>query len=210
MGEAVSHTALVKFAPVYTLERHNNSAWNRPGRALYTSNALRFKPGLIEVPLLINHQDDHRIGTVTRIFTMDWTDGPWWVALATIDGTPPAWMRRYDTKCSFRIATYARGSFTDAELVRGALVSEVSVLSPGTEPAEPLAQVLSVRPTEMKPAISRAVASAVRNVDPSVRHAQEDAARRGVLYRPAIGQVPASGDAQASRGHRHIRTAYRS
>lgn len=120
----MSHTTLVKFAPIDTLERHNDPRWNKAGRALYTSNALRFRPGITEVPLLVDHHDDRRIGTVTQIFRMDWTDGPWWAALATIDGTPPPWMRRYHTKCSFGLATTSRGSFTDAELVMAALVSD--------------------------------------------------------------------------------------
>ena len=182
----MTHTTLVKFAPIYSLERRNDPKWNREGRALYASNALRFKPGLSEVPLLIDHQDDRRIGTVSKIFTMDWTDGPWWAALATIDNEPPAWMRRYETKCSFRIATYARGSFTDAELVRGALVSEVSVLSPGTQPAEPLAQVLSVRRSE---APKPTVRTHAPYVDPAQRAAQDAARARGSIIRWNTGKV---------------------
>ena len=45
----MSHTTLIKFAPIYSLERHNDPKWNRPGRALYASNALRFAPGKTEV-----------------------------------------------------------------------------------------------------------------------------------------------------------------
>jgi hypothetical protein len=36
------HTALIKVAPIRTLERHNDPDWNRPGRTLYGSHALRF------------------------------------------------------------------------------------------------------------------------------------------------------------------------
>jgi hypothetical protein len=64
----VSHSALIKFAPLHTLERHNAPRWNRPDRYLFEAGSLQFAPGISEVPLLINHDDARRIGTVHELF----------------------------------------------------------------------------------------------------------------------------------------------
>jgi hypothetical protein len=70
----MSHTALVKFAPIFTLERFDDHAWNRPGRTLYERGAFQFLPGKTTVPLLVDHEDSREIGTVHELFRMDWID----------------------------------------------------------------------------------------------------------------------------------------
>jgi len=153
----VSHTALIKFAPVTTLFRHNSQTWNRPGRTLYEPGSLKFAPGRDSVPLLVNHDDDREVGVVDELFQVDWTDGPWICARATVTD-PPAWLKQ-GVRASFRVSTYQRRGpdFGPAERVVGAIVGEVSVLSPGVDPAEPLAEVLMFREAEAKP--SRSVAA---------------------------------------------------
>ena len=85
------------------------------------------------------------------LYRMEWTDGPWMIASATIPD-PPSWLRKHDTKASFSYSPYARSSFTDCEHITAGHINEVTILSPGREPFEPLARVLSVRPkTRFKP-----------------------------------------------------------
>lgn len=151
----MSHTATIRFAPVHTFERHNDPRWNRPGRCLYTSGSLKFMPGVSEVPLLVDHKKDRQVGTVDMIWKGEWVDGPWYFARAAID-KPPAWLRKCDTKASFGLLPYERRTYTEGELLAGALVTEISILSPGTLPAEPLACVERLARTEApKPAAAR-------------------------------------------------------
>ena len=120
------------FPPIFTIERYDDPKWNRAGRTLYEHGALRFPPGLSTVPLLIDHDDDREVGVVHSLFQGGWIDGPWLHARATVTD-PPAWLRKHDTKCSFGFTTYKRRSFTEAETISGALVNEVSILSPSVE-----------------------------------------------------------------------------
>jgi hypothetical protein len=57
---AATHTALIMIAPLHTLERHNDPAWNRPDRMLYEAGSLMFMPGVSEVPLLVDHNHQAR------------------------------------------------------------------------------------------------------------------------------------------------------
>ena len=149
----MSHTALIKFAPVLTAERWGNPEWTRPGRTFYWGGSLKLIPGT-PTPLIVDHDMDRRIGFVRELFTMPWTDGPWIVARAEITD-PPAWLRTYETKASFgRWDVHATRHEDGWERVTSALVKEVSLLSPGVEPSEPRACVLSFRPT-VEPTASR-------------------------------------------------------
>ena len=60
----MTYTAVIRVAPIQTLERRNDPAWTRPGRRLYDSNARRFLPIHTTVPLLVDHDDEREIGYV--------------------------------------------------------------------------------------------------------------------------------------------------
>jgi hypothetical protein len=96
----------VKFAPVFTLERFNDPRWNRTGRTLYESGAFEFPPNKDTIPLLIDHEDDREIGTVHSLFKMDWIDGPWICARATVTD-PPEWLKRGRVRAI--VSTASRG-----------------------------------------------------------------------------------------------------
>lgn len=140
---------VIKLAPLYTLERHNDPRWNQAGRVLYEPGALRFPPGRSTVPLVVDHDEERQVGVVDSLFRGEWTDGPWLFASATVTD-PPGWLRKHDTKASLGFHPFGRRSYTEAETVSGALVREVSLLSPSALPAEPLARVERV--WELEPA----------------------------------------------------------
>jgi hypothetical protein len=147
----MSHTALIKFAPIFTIERFDDPAWNRPGRLMYEARALRFLPGEESVPLVVDHEESSVVGTVhAPMFKMDWIDGPWICARATVN-TPPSWLER-GTRASFDFRAPDRRKInihgTCAEVIAWAVVREVSVLSAAKKPVEPLAEVLSYSPSE--------------------------------------------------------------
>jgi hypothetical protein len=158
----MTYEACIRFAPYFTIERLEAGPKN--GRTLYDKGGLRFLPGVETVPLLVDHDEDLEVGFVDKLWHWDDIDGPWCVARATVT-KPPAWLTR-GTKASFAFskmwtasredrAVYERivrryredAPPMDWKYVHKGLVSEVSILSPGTKPAEPLAQVLLVERT---------------------------------------------------------------
>jgi hypothetical protein len=146
----MTHTALVKFAPIFTLERFDDPAWTRPGRKMYYPGALQFLPGRTSVPLLADHDEDHEVGTVDKLFQMDWTDGPWICASATVPDDAASWLKRgagasFGSKVYDRREVSIRG--TTAAVIAHAFVEEVSVLI-AKKPGEPRAAVLSVQRQE--------------------------------------------------------------
>lgn len=75
-GCVVTHKALVKIAPIFAKERFDNPAWRRPGRSMYYPGSLKFLPGVEEVPLIVDHDDSRKIGTVHQLLAVDWIDAP--------------------------------------------------------------------------------------------------------------------------------------
>lgn len=139
----MTHTACIAFAPVFTVKRFEDPAW-KPERILYESGALRFLPSRESVPLVVDHDDSQEIGVVHALYTLDFYDEPWICAKATIRDKP-SWLKR-DTPASFGFKPlYTRDvniRGLRADVVGGAIVEEVSVLSPTAKPAEPLARVV--------------------------------------------------------------------
>jgi hypothetical protein len=80
----MTYEALLKVAPILTLERYNDPRWNRPGRSMYEPGSLRFAPAVSSVPLLVDHRDDREVGVVHELFRAEWVDGPWVCARATV------------------------------------------------------------------------------------------------------------------------------
>lgn len=83
---------------------------------------------------------------------MEDTTGPWLVARAVVTD-PPSWLAR-STPASLSQKILERSSFY-AGLIRHALLDEVSLLSPGVKPAEPLAKVVLLERAE-KPSVPAA------------------------------------------------------
>ncbi len=191
----MSHKACIRFAPVLTLDRLNDGV--RPGRKLYERGGLRFLPGRSQVPLLVNHDDDREIGFVHDLAVWEDTDGPWFVARATVTD-PPAWLKR-GVKASFGFSPLGRSEtmreLHGVDVVRRGLVNEVSVLV-GEQPAEPLAQVLLVErslPAAVVPSDRAAAGEVIHDWtgqhSPEASVWAEDARKRGNLVRFGTGQV---------------------
>jgi hypothetical protein len=119
---------------------------------MYEPGALKFLPGRDSIPLLVSHDADREIGRLNMLYRMDWTDGPWFVAAGTVTTDPPPWLK-HGTRASFGFGSlHCRDVVIRerrAEVVARGILNEVSVLEPGTTPAEPLAEVLRFRPTDV-------------------------------------------------------------
>jgi hypothetical protein len=153
----MTHTALLKVAPIHTLKRHNDPTWNREGRTLYSSNSLRFLPYLQTVPLLVDHDEDQEIGYIHDIIRLSEADGPWLLGRAVITAAP-SWLKSGTpaSLCS-KILDHSRfheplaPSLRAHDLVYSAIVTEMSILSPGVKPAEPLAKVVLLQRSTATP-----------------------------------------------------------
>jgi hypothetical protein len=185
----------VQFAPLATLERMNDPTWNRAGRTLYDSGSLSFLPNKTGVPLLVDHEKSRHVGIVNRLYRSEEPSGPWLCATARVT-SPPSWLTR-DTPASFAFLPVQESSFTqpgDADHIRKGWIKEVSILSPGTNPAEPHAKVTVLLPAEQpkpatstpaKPVVTNAPARAATAAPPTIhgtprtqRHAIETAELR--------------------------------
>jgi hypothetical protein len=171
-------TVLVRFAPVFTVERFNDPAWNREGRRLYYREALTLLPGCSSTPLLIDHDPERVIGTVHALSVIDSEGGPWVVARATVNDPAPSWLKK-GTAASHGWATAHRadlGPEAHAEILGRGIVREVSVLSPGVKPYEPDARVLIMREAGPPAAVpDRSTAGVIHG--------------GGLIQRPALGRV---------------------
>jgi phage head maturation protease len=128
-----------KVAPVYSPELVLDDTLRRKERTLYQAGAFRQQRDL---PLLIDHDDAQRVGTVREILEHRDTDGLWHAVIADVDD-PPAWLKR-GTPVSIGFAKLSRTEANGCERILDALLTEVSILSPATRPAEPNARVLSL------------------------------------------------------------------
>jgi hypothetical protein len=139
----VSHTCLIRFAPQTCIERYNDPRWQRP-RGMYDPGSLKMLPSQSSIPLVIDHDVNRVVGSVRSFSRMDDVDGPWYVAHATVDRCP-AWLRNRDTKASFEHKNlFVNEDVFGCKVVRDAIVTEVSILSPDRRPKEPGARVIGL------------------------------------------------------------------
>jgi hypothetical protein len=151
----MTYTALIKFAPLTTLERVNDPRWARPGRTMYDPGSLTFSPGKSSAPLLVDHCDTREVGVVRELTRFEDTDGPWLAVVATVTDRPEWLKRGVRASFSYQPARTSHDVF-GCEILRRGLITEVSVPSPDREPVEPLAQVLTFHPIEKpKPTVTR-------------------------------------------------------
>lgn len=185
-------TALIRFGRIF--DAHDEIPDDDEDRFLYGRGAFIANPD--GVKLLVDHDPGRELGRVQDIFPMDDITGgrrASWHA-ARVWGELPAWVRP-GTKVSVGFLTLpkARIRSGSVELVRAAVVNEISILSHAKQPADPFAEVIRVvrGAPEISPREQVAAERERRRAEDEVamRAWQEDAAKRGYLCRPAIGQV---------------------
>jgi len=146
----MSRTVVVLLGPTSSIGNLVDPVLRREPRTFY--GKLRLLDYLGPVDVLANHNHDHVVGCVSRVFKLaDWPVGnsrtDWWAAELSLDGAD--WAKR-GTACS--IAAWPLGTESDygegVEVIHDAIVHEVSLVAPPHRPAEPFARVLSVRNEE--------------------------------------------------------------
>ena len=140
----MSHTALIKFAPLVSAEALLDPGSVRAGRQLYDHGAFRLlRPDL---PILVDHDDSRQVGIVREVAEIADTDGDWLAALATFTD-PPGWVTR-GTPVSFGYHTFRRQQIGDWSRINSGLLTEISVLSQTMKPADTRARVLTFGPAD--------------------------------------------------------------
>jgi hypothetical protein len=128
-----------KIAQLYDSELVLDPRLRRQERVLFQPGSLRTHG---DVPLLIDHDPQQRVGTLRQLVEFPDTDGRWVAAIADVDD-PPAWLKR-NTAVSIAYANLSETQANGCQRVLDALLAEVSILSPARKPAEPNARVLSL------------------------------------------------------------------
>jgi hypothetical protein len=102
---------------------------------MYDPGSLKMLPSQSSIPLVIDHDVNRVVGSVRSFSRMVDVDGPWYVAHATVDRCP-AWLRNRDTKASFEHKNlFVNEDVFGCKVVRDAIVTEVSILSPDRRPS---------------------------------------------------------------------------
>lgn len=137
-------SAILRAAPIATFEEFSQPDTVRH-HEMYDRGALKPLPGreLSEIPVLVDHiKDATPIGRVTGIRTDDcWTGGTWlWVHVEITN--PPTWLGKGSGVSIGRSAYSTRTPWGAGwDLIQKAILTEVSILSPGVKPAHPRARV---------------------------------------------------------------------
>jgi hypothetical protein len=138
VGATVTYDACITIGPLF-----DGALENRPGRCVYQRGGLKLLREV--VPVLVDHDDSRPVGLVRELWEFQDVDGPWLVAHAEISD-PPAWLKT-GTKASVAFSNLHDQHVNEWRRILRGLVTEVSILSPGVLPAEPLAQVVLLRET---------------------------------------------------------------
>ena len=175
----MSHTAMIRFAPVEpkdAVDRMNAGTLNLD-RQWYWRGAFSFLPAETSVPLVVNHDMTQEIGTVRSLFPYQDTDGEWVAALCDVPD-PPVWLKR-DTPASIQVHRSPAARVPRPKDRRSRPHPRGSVLSPGVEPADPGAKVLTLHREVPKP-----------KREPGLNPGDQVIYGNGqIIRRPAIGQV---------------------
>jgi hypothetical protein len=142
----VTVPVILRAAPVATFAELSEPQTVRV-HELYDRAALQPRPGLDlhDVPIRVDHDDDAPpIGRVTalRVDTC-WNAGGTWAWIHAELADPPSWLRVGATAVSIGRSAFEtrRPHGADWQLILRAILSEVSLLTPGTMPAFPGAAV---------------------------------------------------------------------
>lgn len=140
-GSAVTRV-LVRIAKVIADDVWDDPEAIGPDRELFWPRALKLRPTATPVPVRVDHIKTRDIGRVTVLSEVtDYLEGRWVIAHCDVD-EPPVWLRR-DTPasmswCNLGPRVPMPGGWT--RHISG-MATEVSLLSPGMQPAEPGAKV---------------------------------------------------------------------
>jgi hypothetical protein len=168
-----TYTAMIKLWRLVTEVVLRNVDSLPAGREIFQRGAMTLLRD--NTPVFVDHDHDRPIGSVRELSNFADIDGDWLCAHTTITDAPD-WLRQ-GTAASICYATAQRCALGATQRILRGLVTEVSVLSPGVEPAEPRAKVVLLRHAD-RPAPTVAHEPALAHID-----------NTGLLMRPGIGRI---------------------
>lgn len=172
--------AVVRLGRIYAREGPGDIP---AGLLRYGRGGMKLAPWLETVPLLQDHHEGKRVGTVTDFATFNFADGDWLCARTEIYPDVD-WVKK-GVPASFKCALLNQSSFVDGYMY-GGIVTEVSLLRE-EKPAEPGARVVLLY--EPEPVRARAQRQQPDELDPKQLRYIEERRQQRILVRPNIGQV---------------------
>ncbi|HZG35793.1 MAG TPA: hypothetical protein VEY87_08090 [Gaiellaceae bacterium] len=181
-GSRGDPTAVVSFAPAYDTRHVTDDRAGAPD-LMVGSDALK-KVRLDEpVPVVVDHNREHVVGQVRNFWVHEDVDlgtrcRRWWFASCHLTEAP-SWLKR-GGGVSWSYNLLSAYDLDGISIITSCLFREVSLLTPATQPAEPLACVMLLK------------REAARTSAPAVgpdRLAADEIIDDGILRRPAIGRV---------------------
>ena len=191
-GHAVTHTAVVSFAPAYDTRHVTDDRAGAPD-LMVGSDALK-KVRLDEpVPVVVDHNREHVVGQVRNFWVHEDVDlgtrcRRWWFASCHLTEAP-SWLKR-GGGVSWSYNLLSAYDLDGISIITSCLFREVSLLTPATQPAEPLACVMLLK------------REAARTSAPAVgpdRLAADEIIDGGILRRPATAACWRCGDGSSAR-----------
>jgi hypothetical protein len=165
--------AILRFTPVYDPAMLHDPKLAR---------ALMVQRGALEtighdqrIPVVVDHNEANMVGRVRELFIAPDVAGgvtqDWYMASCELD-SPPGWLKR-NGGVSWSYKTLRAQDVRGSTRLLRALISELSILTPATEPAEPRARVVWVGKADSsaagRPTSERFAAGEVILHDPGVR-----------------------------------------
>lgn len=177
----MTHTALIRFGLADTPDAILSDI-KREGRELYGRMRMLHDTE----PVWVNHDRDRQVGRVLEVLRYDDTayGGSRWVAALCEIEDPPSWLER-GTKASVSYKPIRTWTYNGWRVVADAVLGELSLLSPDRTPAEPLAEVVTLR---------RSAAAAISSDRAAAAGAHREAGEEihggpKRIYRPNVGRV---------------------
>lgn len=142
--------AALRFTPAYDGGAFDDDAPGERPALVVTHDAIKQRHSSKPTPVVIDHDEDRVIGYVKNTWVSKDVDfgtrvRNWWFAGVELD-EHPEWLKRGSAVswCYHPLHTYQPWG-DGPEVMTSALLREISVLSPGVEPAEKLARVAYVK-----------------------------------------------------------------
>lgn len=170
--------AVVRFTPAYDMRSlvDDGGQGERP-ELIVSRDALAKLKSSEPTPVVVDHDDDRVVGRVREMWVGEDVDygtrvRSWHFATCELDERPDWLERGSGVSWSYYPLREYTAWGTETTVLTRCIVREISILTPATAPAEPLARVALLRQVEPKPAERESVILG-----------------GAMIHRPAIGQV---------------------
>ena len=161
----MSYEALLRFAPAYDTRHFDEDAPGPRPELVVSHDALKKAKRNVPTPVVVDHDPGRVVGHVNSVYVATDVDygtrvRRWFFAACELSEKPD-WLKRGCAAswsyCPLHTYKPYVARAADTTVLTSCLFKEVSLLTPSTAPAEPLARVMYVKPksSPVAPAVIR-------------------------------------------------------